>query len=46
MFPINWNIFYGRISNDVREKYYLSESKKKAKNTLFTNIKVILQDKW
>ena len=39
------HICYGRISYDVREKCYLSQTEKTADNTLFTKIKVILQEK-
>ena len=31
MFTINYNIFYGRISHDAREKCYLSQSEKNSK---------------
>ena len=31
MFSINWDIFYGRISHDVSEKCYLSQTEKTAK---------------
>ena len=47
MFSNNLNIFYGRISHDVSEKCYLSQTEQKpAKNTLFTKLKVILEEKW
>ena len=46
MFSINYNIFYKRISHDVSEKCYLSQTETTAKNTLFTKIKVTLEEQW
>ena len=46
MFSINYNLFYRRIHHDVREKSTVHKLKKNAKNTLFTKIKVRLEEKW
>ena len=46
MFSINCNLFYRRIQHDVREKLTVHNLEKNAKNTLFTKIKVRLEEKW
>ena len=47
MFSINYNLFYRRIQHDVREKSTVNHKlEKNAKNTLFTKIKVRLEEKW
>ena len=46
MFSINYNLFYRRIQHDVREKSTVHKLDKNAKNTLFTKIKVRLEEKW
>ena len=40
------NLFYRRIQHDVREKSTVHKLEKNAKNTLFTKIKVRLEEKW
>ena len=46
LFSINYNLFYRRIQHDVREKSTVHKLEKNAKNTLFTKIKVRLEEKW
>ena len=46
MFSINYNSFHRRIQHDVREKPTVHKLEKNAKNTLFTKIKVRLEEKW
>ena len=46
MFSINYNLFYRRIQHDVREKSTVHKLEKNAKNTLFTKIKVRLEENW
>ena len=46
MFSINYNLFYRRIQHDLREKSTVHKLDKNAKNTLFTKIKVRLEEKW
>ena len=46
MFSINYNLFYRRTQHDVREKLTVHKLEKNAKNTLFTKIKVRLEEKW
>ena len=46
MFSINYNLFYRRIQHDVREKSTVHKLEKNEKNTLFTKIKVRLEEKW
>ena len=35
MFSINWNIFYRRISHNVSEKCYLSQTEKQQKHPVY-----------
>ena len=44
MFSINYNLFYRRIQHDVCEKSTVHKLNKNAKNTLFTRIKVRLEE--
>ena len=46
MYSTNWNLFYRGISNDVREISTVYKLKKTVKNTLFTKIKVKLEEMW
>ena len=46
MYSTNWNLFYRRISNDVRKISTVCKLKETVKNTLFTKIKVRLEEKW
>ena len=46
MFSINYNLSYRRIQHDVLEKSTIHKLEKNAKNTLFTKIKVRLEEKW
>ena len=45
MFSINYNLLYRRIQHDVREKSTVHKPEKNAKNTMFTKIKVRLEEK-
>ena len=45
MFSIYYNLLYRRIQYDVCEKSTVHKLEKKAKNTLFTKIKVRLEEK-
>ena len=47
MFSNNYSLFYRRIHHDVREKStVIHKLEKNAKNTLFTKIKLRLEEKW
>ena len=46
MYSTNKNLFYRRISNDVREISTVCKLEETVKNTLFTKIKVRLEEKW
>ena len=46
MFSINYDLFYRRIQHDVCEKSTVHKLENNAKNTVFSKIKVRLEEKW